>query len=519
MIKVFSFLFHFLKKENIEIDETEFLFQMQSHPDFPSLLTISDTLSFFNIENTAIRIDFQEIELLPNNFIASLKEEDNRPRLCAVEKKDNFYLLLWDNEVLSVSKEELQKRWTDIVLIISDSKSERNQPLKKDFSFFLIYVLCFILLIQFKIDIVAKFFFIFPLLGVFLSIAALKDLFGVENNLINNLCNITSSSNCSEVVNSSKWKIFRYINFSDLSIVFFVSQMTAYFIFCFALSLADFFSIQFFLLTGSFPIIIISLFYQKFVEKKWCPICVMLISILSLEFFYLLRFEIFSLSVSFQSIFFYIALVSMIIFLWKIIKKQLIDVKELKEFRLKSNRFQRNYEIFKNTLVSKEKKLLPESPIVFGNKESKTQIAIITHPFCKFCEEAHEILEQILLKYHDHIQIQVIFKVDFENSDEKAKLFFKKLLGIYFSKGKQEFRKAIKYWYKFKSIEKWTSESLIVEDFDKMDDLLIKQNEWCSVNNVNYTPAIFVNGYEYPKLYERENLEFFINELIEDSSF
>ena len=43
----FNFLFHYLEKEEILLDKPEFLFQVQSHPNYPSLLAISDTLSFF----------------------------------------------------------------------------------------------------------------------------------------------------------------------------------------------------------------------------------------------------------------------------------------------------------------------------------------------------------------------------------------------------------------------------------------------------------------------------------------
>ena len=38
MNEKFFFLFQYLEKENINIDKNEFLFQIQSYPDYPSLL-------------------------------------------------------------------------------------------------------------------------------------------------------------------------------------------------------------------------------------------------------------------------------------------------------------------------------------------------------------------------------------------------------------------------------------------------------------------------------------------------
>ena len=72
MTEKFPFLFQYLKKENIAIDSNEFLLQVESHADYPSLLAISDTLHFLNIENLATQLDFEHINHLPQNFIARI---------------------------------------------------------------------------------------------------------------------------------------------------------------------------------------------------------------------------------------------------------------------------------------------------------------------------------------------------------------------------------------------------------------------------------------------------------------
>lgn len=47
-------IFLYLKKQNIQVDKSEFQFQLQSHPDFPNLLAIVDTLNFFDISAGAV---------------------------------------------------------------------------------------------------------------------------------------------------------------------------------------------------------------------------------------------------------------------------------------------------------------------------------------------------------------------------------------------------------------------------------------------------------------------------------
>ena len=93
----FSFLFDLIKAEKIYIDKEEFVFQIQSHPSYPSLLAISDTLTFFNVENAALNISFEEIDLLPDNFIALLTEINDKPTLIkdlyCIKKENSEYFI------------------------------------------------------------------------------------------------------------------------------------------------------------------------------------------------------------------------------------------------------------------------------------------------------------------------------------------------------------------------------------------------------------------------------------------
>ena len=44
------------------------------------------------------------------------------------------------------------------------------------------------------------------------------------------------------------------------------------------------------------------------------------------------------------------------------------------------------------------------------------------------------------------------------------------------------------------------------------------QKEWCGEHKINFTPEILVNGYSYPKEYERADITYFIEELHEEYS-
>jgi hypothetical protein len=50
-----------LKNLSINIDPAVISAELDKHPDYPSLLTISDVLTTFNIENAAFRIEHDNV--------------------------------------------------------------------------------------------------------------------------------------------------------------------------------------------------------------------------------------------------------------------------------------------------------------------------------------------------------------------------------------------------------------------------------------------------------------------------
>lgn len=520
MTENFNYLFQILENENIIIDKTEFEFQIQSHPDYPSLLAISDTLSFFNIDNGAMRVEASDMVFLPDRYVALLSESENNPQLYFIEKKGSAYFYTNNKKSIAISELELKSRWKEIVLLVEKpEKEEVIQPPKDYLSLALqiIVIMLFLLVLsQFEASLSTQFFILLPIIGILFSIAAMKDLFGTKSELINSFCNMTSTTSCATVVGSNKWKIFEIVNFSDLSVIFFASQFLGLLVFLFSGSIKVYFEIQQILLLAAVPVLFLSVYYQKYVEKKWCPICLVIISIILSELGYLIVFhdDAFSLSINGLIVFGFVFLSVMLS--WSALKKLLTNQKQLKELHLKSLRFERNYTLFKNSLLAKNKVELPQSPLVLGNKESETIITVISNPFCGHCKEAHEIMDAILAKHHNDVQIQVILKTNLETENEVNKKLFRSLMGIYKQEEETTFTIALKGWFDNKNIEEWFS-LFPINTTTEFDSVFNNQYKWCKENDYNFTPAIFVNGYEFPKIYDRKNLEFYINELVEDS--
>lgn len=518
MTENFTYLFQYLEKEELPIDKSEFLFQVQSHPDYPTLLAISDTLNFFSIENFAINIDFADIEILPDRFIAVLKNDNGKNTPYFIERKETSYLTYKGKKPVEYDRELLKQRWGGIVLL-TEKPNEIETGSKNNYSFILpslSLILLGILYYDADESLTTKIFVIFPIIGLLFSIAALKDLFGAKSALIARFCNISADASCETILNSDKWKLFKFLNFSSLSIVFFASQFISLFLFILAGNSNDFFIIQKAFLLCSIPIIALSLYYQKIVEKKWCPICLAIIFTLLAELLYIEIFPENRFAISVRSILISAFLFLVISFIWPLLKQMLVNHNELKDSNFKATRFIRNYKIFKIVLLSRPKLDMLQSPIQLGNVNSKVQITIITNPFCGYCKDADALLAKILKVHGEKLKINVLMGVDIEKEADEKKLLFRSLMAIYLKKGQKAYSEALANWFEEKNISEWLQKYKMDYDILKIDELFAKQFIWCRNNHFQLTPTLFINGYHYPKVYDRQNLEYFINELIED---
>lgn len=521
--KDFKIVFHYLRSLDININFSNFQFKVKNHPDFPSLLSITDTLNFFNIENGIISVDISKIELLPDRFVTLLSNHIKQPQLYFIEKIDGVYYQLIDNKKIELSKPNLESRWNNLVLLIEKSeKNEKSNINYKNYSWFL-PVFCLITFIyivfQFEASLQSKVFFIFPFIGILFSMLTVKELFGVQSSFLNHICNINAFNSCSALLSSNNWKIFEIINFSDLSIVFNFSQFVSLFIFLLINNTESFFSIQLILIYLSFPILILSVYYQKFVNRKWCPICLGLIFNIILQFGFLLLFHNYGFAISIFSVILYIFIFTSVTITWFYLKKSLAFQLKLKDFQQKNIKLIRNYDIFKNTLVSSSPIANNPNPlqsIILGNINASLKIGVVTSLHCKFCANLHSMIEAILNEHSERVCFCINFNFNLELADEKSKYIHMKLIEVYIKFGQEAFMQELHNWYK--NPERSMSERIEIEtkcDL-KITEILNIQYNWIIKNEFTYTPLILINNYVFPEQYDSSELIYFINDLLDD---
>src|SRR5690606_29096342 len=151
----------------------------------PSLLALSDTLKFFNVNNGAFKIEKAEIDLLPNSFVARLKK-GNIDFLSFVERNENAFIYTNGTEQKhSVLRHDFESLWDNVVLLVEqEGKEAVKLKSKKGLLQSLLMITVMLFLMVEVINFSNKWFalfYVFPTLGVFMSVAALKDLFKTKN--------------------------------------------------------------------------------------------------------------------------------------------------------------------------------------------------------------------------------------------------------------------------------------------------------------------------------------------------
>ena len=512
----------YLNQLGIKINHDDFKYQIESHPDNSSLLAFSDTMSFFSVSNVAFKIPFSEIESLPVFFLTILSSTENKElqfiSFIKLVKGKYFYTDLNGKET-EISLKRLGEQWTETVLLVLDERHADSRKKSLSLSPLALVILNIIILSSIgNIHSVILSFLI--LSGIYLSVEAIKIELGFNSAVSDRFCNATQNSDCGKIINSNK-AFFGLSKLTDLSIWFFSSQLMCLYIFS-SIDINSFLHLLFISLICLIPVTFYSIFFQLKVEKKWCPVCVGIISVIYLELIYL------SLNISMtfnftdalvNHIFLLLSISSIPAIGYNFLKKQLKKIKKTSDENLTNLRYIKNYHFFKRILLLDERK--PNfyyQGLSLGNTEANIKLTVVYSLFCNYCKELHDNIYSIYNNHKDKVNIKVRFHLS--GNDERVQEIHIQLHRIYQDEGESEFIKALDSWFENKNIDKWLGHfSKKIINRPKIVNDIIADNYDNQNNDIFFTPYIFVNDYVYPKYISKDYIKNFIPDLIEDKDF
>jgi hypothetical protein len=317
------------------------------------------------------------------------------------------------------------------------------------------------------------------------------------------------------VINSNGAKLFGLFMLSDISFVYFSSITLSWF----AYNVLSIFNYNVIVMLSllAIPVIIYSIVYQGFIVKKWCPLCLATASVLTCQAILAYFMNPLYFNVETKGFFIVMASTLLVITIYIIVKSLIREKLYLGKEQVAYYKFKRKFSLF-NSLYSQNTTLDTSlgfsDEIIFGNKNANIEIVVITNPMCHFCKATHQAIENLLKTNEKDIKVTIRFNINTENKEDVPYKIATALVNIY-QKYENVCREAMHQVYtEGVDVDKWLS---MYDSHTKTNQyqLLEAEKNWCITNNINFTPAVYINNKEFPKEYKLSDLQFFMDDLLE----
>jgi uncharacterized membrane protein len=496
-------IFSFLLKNGINtIDKKDFELQIQTHPNHNSFRAISDTLDYFEVENIVANVPEDALNQLPTNFLTLVGELEEF--VLVKRGKDSIFIKDVNGKTTKISVNEFLLKWKKTIIAVEEVKSNSISFFKNlTIAIPILLVLVFILSIQ--LSKIEYLFLALSFLGIYISILLVKEKMGYRTQLVQRVCAVTPKSNCNDIINSKGSVLFNKIDIADASFITFT-------VFVFSSLFTDSL-FSYLLCIASLPILFYTIYYQAFVLKKWCVLCLMVAGVL----LGLATISYFVLKVEFQSILFsntieFLAIVSLVIAIYYFVKSLILNNKELKNVMVSAIRVKRDPVVLKHLIASSNQMddiSVFKNEVTIGNKQATKTIISFTNPYCGHCKAA---FENYLKAVKVSADLKIIFRFslpdDFKNTYVKITV---RLVEIFLKNGEISFIKSYTNWFEHKDEKKWFSK-YGTPHFEPEAVSLLKQHIfWSQKNELNYTPATIIGTTFYPNQLDYKDLPFVLD--------
>ena len=479
-----------------------------SHPNYPSLLSIVDTLDRLGIPNIAARIEKDKLVDLSYPYILQLTR---RSDLITIKGPSD----------LTKHKDKLDD-WEGIVLQIEGTEkindAENNRLYKRERIITLVtYTALFSVLAPLLWSTFSAGSFLTTAIS-FTGIAGLvvgyllvaKDI-GVKFEVIENFCTPAGKKNdCEEILNSEAASLFGFLKLSDMVFIYFICQL------CCLASLAvlpDWRSGELQVLSAlsllASPMVIYSIVYQ-YKLKAWCKLCLIVDGILVAQAAFFLT-ETGLLSEPFNPRVTATMLgVSLVVFAGVIvIKSQLEDIIDLRKTASDNARIKNAHQVFGLLASASEREVAYNSPdrLVSGPQTAPLKFVMASNLYCKPCGVQHTKIEQLRELYPELVSVEYRFIVardhaEVVNSNQYLIEFWMRNI-----RGREDETEALNKmmtdWYELMDLGKFREKYPLGSSSVSAEAIAMEQEhlDWTSRQKILRTPTIFLNGRKLPAEY------------------
>ena len=523
----------FLKLLNVKVTESTIDETLQNHPDWPSLLCISDSLNKWNVPNAAGRIEVSEIDQLPTPFMAYTGSVENPLEI--VSEISDLEVKIYStklNKLIVENKKDFLKRWEGIYLIAEKNESSGEKDFEKNkrnsfvksiipASLFILLIILSFLFLQRNIE-MSKVIDIVPVYlqylilfsGVIVTSLLLWYEIDSNNPILLKVCTGIVKGNCDAILSGKQSKLLSWLSWSEVGFFYFVGGLLTL---LFAEPLTCSFSIIAYLNILALPYTVFSIYYQGKVAKQWCVLCLSVQALLLLGGVNVVVYRLLLLlpEIELASIFKSALLYLIPVLFWYALKPYLLRLQEAKNTKREYLRVKFNSEIFE-TLLKKQKEITIPTygiGIDFGNPNATNTLIKVCNPYCGPCAKAHLKIEKLLDEI-PNLNVKIIFTTPNSPEHNAYKPVAHLLTIASQTNNVKEIRQALDNWYfaEKKDYEQFSTRHPLNGSLGNQGRKIESMFNWCNAMEISFTPTIFINGYQLHESYNIEDLKYFLLE-------
>lgn len=519
--KMETLMGRWLHRLKIPVSFSYLRFKLLSHTDYPSLLSVTDTLDALRIDHTVFIVDKEKLHEIPVPFLAY------------VDANGGDFILVTNVTSLLQRQPGFLKQWNGLTVIAEKpdvfndpentkwrSKEKKNKQITVSAITLILAFAVFATLLQLNWLITGV--MLTSIAGLIVSALIVQHDLGINNTITQQLCGTGKNMDCNAVLHSKNSKVFSWLNWADMGIVWFCSLFLIVLISLFSSVTAPLIALLILLTIATMPFTLFSLYYQRFVIKKWCPLCLLVIAILWAQALIVLpeTGNIVLRSISLNSIGLIALIFTIVSVEWMLLLKPLFHkVRETTDKYFSLLRFKNDPDIFEAVLNQQKKTdTTPfENDLQLGNSDAPDQVMVVCNPYCKPCAETHKILHNLVEK--NNIGLTIRFTVKSYSSQSTEVKTVQYLLHLIHEKTNQASKKAktdfikrvLSDWFEWMDMERFKTK-YAVRVPEKSGNLVYDCWRWSRENEINTVPTIFLNGRMLPRGYKAGDLLFFIKE-------
>ncbi|WNJ20370.1 vitamin K epoxide reductase family protein [Pontibacter sp. G13] len=501
---------------------------LSKHPDFPSMLSLHHGLNRLGIRNMAMRPDFRQLqEELPRPFLAHLQFPQEGYGVVTEMSGDSVTLLRGAEQEEVLSHAEFLKAWSGVVLVADTEAQVQEKDYTRNLSVGILNRMRIPFLILMTIITLiwggwqAHGQWPSPLVwgwmgthavGLLLAVPLMLQRFSPHHQIIQRFCATDKKRkiNCQQILESPAALAIGNLSWGEIGFGYFLLMLlwSAWMPQSVSFPILQIMAV----LGGVYPVY--SIYYQGFIAKQWCKLCLFVQGVLLVQAGYalwMISLQGLTWPSSFGLAVFAGAVWGMAA-LWGGLKPILTGWSQSQSELPALNRIKYDRQVLE-LLQSAYKPVDTQDaqPILSGNPSGTHTITLVVNPNCGPCQKLHRDKHELLAGRTD-IRIEEIFMSD---SDEDSTSYQSalKMIALAQKLPQTEYERvsAAFYQHDYARVQAWADRiPLTTEELSAATERLRLQNEWGKRYRVSSTPKILYQYRSLPTGYTMKDLPYLL---------